>query len=497
MAETLPNTLDPVATNTGDPALTPTPQAPSAGFNIAPKNEPGLQDYITQAKLLGSESFKNTADIMNLNNAKVGDQLARKIYSQNLGASSGVGQQVVGNAMRDMNDRLAPYAAQTATDTARTALEAYQTRQDKLETRQWSLADQAKGRGYTLEDWTKNRDADISDMVTNRGYSVADATTAFDRQKELVKLQDDNRKSEIQQQRAWTETDWTKNEASKIDDMVRNQGYTVENAKTAFSSQKELAAISAKTQTEFASMQHDWNVADTLTQRGWSVADMGTRRDEIIADMTTQHGWSVEDATTAFDRTKELGTIAEKSKQAATIFDMYANGKLQAGDAVNKVLAAFGLDSTQMPPVDQSRAMADEMIKAMFANNQPVDLEKVNTVLKALNLDPLAKEQVSQSDAFVGNLFGSTIREDGQSNKLQDLLVSKGLVTEKNDSRKYDMFRRVSSGRVTVKIADTPQNRAKYAELYKDSTFKNMIDSGNYDNATTGKGNTGVGEFRW
>lgn len=101
---------------------------------LEPINQPTLSEFIDEAKKLGSQQTQAQADILRQQIAEQGDAFARQLYSQNVGASSGVGQQIVQRELADFEKRLLPVVQQVGAQVGEKALAfAEQRRQEELD----------------------------------------------------------------------------------------------------------------------------------------------------------------------------------------------------------------------------------------------------------------------------------------------------------------------------------------------------------------------------
>ncbi len=171
--QSLQSPIDPVATAAAkkletinqptvlQPLVTPTYQAPSYTSGTSkPQSGATLQDFIDEAQKLGKSSFQSQADILSQNQDKLVSDLSRGLYSQNVGASSGVGQQVLQQVAKERAQTLAPYAEKTATDVALQTLgyqqqEAQQTQARQDQAFNMILSGQLDKSQFTPQDWAK------------------------------------------------------------------------------------------------------------------------------------------------------------------------------------------------------------------------------------------------------------------------------------------------------------------------------------------------------
>ena len=113
--------------------LTPiTPETNYATGALQPINQPTLQDFISEAQKLGQSKIKAQQDILNQNISETGDALLRKIHGQNVGASSGVGQQIIGRQIGEMSKRLEPIATQVGAELGQQELTYQKQERDRL-----------------------------------------------------------------------------------------------------------------------------------------------------------------------------------------------------------------------------------------------------------------------------------------------------------------------------------------------------------------------------
>jgi hypothetical protein len=155
------------------PLVTPKFTTPAAT-----STKPTLQDFISEAQKLGTSQFQAQADILGQNNEQLVKDLSRGLYSQNIGASSGVGQQVLQNVAKERTNQLAPYAQQTATQTALKALEYKQQESQQDQARQDNafnmiLSGQLDKSQFTPQDWAKYGITDPTAIKTIQDMDVA------------------------------------------------------------------------------------------------------------------------------------------------------------------------------------------------------------------------------------------------------------------------------------------------------------------------------------
>ena len=145
--------------------------------------KPTLQDFISEAQKLGVQSFQNQADILGQNNEQLVKDLSRGLYSQNIGAASGVGQQVLQNVAKERTAQLAPYAQQTATQTALKTLEYQQNEAQQDQARQDNafnliLSGQLDKSQFSPTDWAKYGITDPTAIKTVQDMDISNAMTS-------------------------------------------------------------------------------------------------------------------------------------------------------------------------------------------------------------------------------------------------------------------------------------------------------------------------------
>ena len=171
-----PSTLQPLTTSSYQ---TPTGTTGTSGSST----QPSLQDFISEAQKLGQNSFQAQADILGQSNQQLVSDMSRGLYSQNIGAASGVGQTVAEQAIKDRTNQLAPYAQQTATQTALQALQYQQQDQQQAQTRQdqafnMILSGQLDKSQFTPADWAKYGITDPNSIKTISQMDIANQMTA-------------------------------------------------------------------------------------------------------------------------------------------------------------------------------------------------------------------------------------------------------------------------------------------------------------------------------
>ena len=97
------------------PLVTPDFKRPTPG-PLEPVNKPTLQDIINEAQKLSRQKTTAQASILGERTGDIADEFARRLFSQNIGATSGAGQELATRAIRDQAQRLEPFALQQAAE---------------------------------------------------------------------------------------------------------------------------------------------------------------------------------------------------------------------------------------------------------------------------------------------------------------------------------------------------------------------------------------------
>jgi len=111
------------------PEKTTTPKQPLITYQspsksaLEPVNVPTLEDFIKEAEKIAEQKVAARATALRRDTGDIAETFARKLYGQNVGATSGVGQELTARAIEDQAERLEPYAMQTAADLAHSELD--------------------------------------------------------------------------------------------------------------------------------------------------------------------------------------------------------------------------------------------------------------------------------------------------------------------------------------------------------------------------------------
>lgn len=95
---------------------------PTADKGLISSTQPTLDDFISEAKKLGSESVMAQQAALRQDTEQVGQDLSRQLYGQNVG-NSGISDKVIGKAITEQQKRLEPIAAQAGVATAQQELQ--------------------------------------------------------------------------------------------------------------------------------------------------------------------------------------------------------------------------------------------------------------------------------------------------------------------------------------------------------------------------------------
>ena len=140
-----------------EPLKKPTYKTPTKSA-LQPVDQPSLQDYIKEAQKLGTEKFQAQAALLGQDTERVASEFASKLYGTNVGATSGVGQQLTRDVIEQQQKRLDPYARQTAVELGQTELDYRYKEAGDLQNRREQMYDQVLAgtldkSQLSVEDW--------------------------------------------------------------------------------------------------------------------------------------------------------------------------------------------------------------------------------------------------------------------------------------------------------------------------------------------------------
>ena len=98
------------------------PPKTTVNKGLQPVNTPTVEDLVATAQRIGEQNTRNQAKIAEQSIPTLVDQLSRRLVSQNVGASSGVGQQIQGRAIQDFQKQLEPVVQANALEAEKTQL---------------------------------------------------------------------------------------------------------------------------------------------------------------------------------------------------------------------------------------------------------------------------------------------------------------------------------------------------------------------------------------
>ena len=101
--------------------LKPVAQGPRPN-KLEPLNQPTLGDFLKEAKTLGTEMFQSQAEQLRGETSGQAADLSRQLYGQNVGGTSGIGQNIVDRAIATQAKRLEPVGKEIALRTAQDEL---------------------------------------------------------------------------------------------------------------------------------------------------------------------------------------------------------------------------------------------------------------------------------------------------------------------------------------------------------------------------------------
>jgi len=113
---------------------------------LEPVAQPTLQDFISEAQKLGEERARAAGQVAQRDIGDVADAFSRRLFSQNVGATSGVGQQLAGREIQKFGERLEPVIKQIGLETAGQELDI----QRQQEARNFQKAEQQAERAFQL-----------------------------------------------------------------------------------------------------------------------------------------------------------------------------------------------------------------------------------------------------------------------------------------------------------------------------------------------------------
>lgn len=119
----------------------PQNQRPKA---LEPINQPTLQDFISEAQKLSQQKTRAQAQILGESTGDVADAFSRRLFSQNVGSTSGAGQELARRSIREQSERLEPYALRQAAELGERELDYRRTDIENLQEEQRKIREEER-----------------------------------------------------------------------------------------------------------------------------------------------------------------------------------------------------------------------------------------------------------------------------------------------------------------------------------------------------------------
>lgn len=411
---------------------TPQPTQPDPLYDgLEVQAAPSVADYMEEAKKVLDAQAAAGQQYMAQYTEDLGEDVARQVYGQNVGATSGVGRDVVQKAIQTATDRYAPYLADIQGRMAEKGLGYYESTIQ----RQQQLADERRQFEQTYgnvnpdtgQPWTSQQEADSwwsaknyqtqTQAQTTAGYGVnPDTGKAFGSTMEAKTFWDNKLASD-----------------SFARNLVQQYGQNPE------------------TGAPFTSIQE---------------AEKYGQAEQFQTTLNQQYG-SKPDGT-VFTSVAEAEEYTQKrTTRLNNLFNMAVSGQLQ-GNLLDEVLGEYGITKEDIDIPEAREQTIEAYINSKLANDQPINMDELNQILEVTGMDKLETDKFLYSPTFAKSILAT------DNTNLKQYLAQKGF--SKTTKYKGDFLGVQYDG--YWDFDESPANIAKFKKLYKnDKEFREYIDT--------------------
>ena len=482
----------------------PVPKADPLYSGLEVKNKPTLPDYLEEANKITTAQSEVARQQMNMYTEDLGEDVARRVYGQNVGATSGVGKTIVSDAIQNATDRFSPYLADIQNRAQERGLNYYEKQLQNSQARSQKLEDERRQfenkygnvNPETGRSWTSIQEANMywdqkqksQSMETQSGSINPDTNQPFASQREADLYWKNKEQTQDVEAEFGTNTDTKKPFTSAIEaktfwDDKRANSISVRNRASLYGSDEFGKPFDSDMQAkEYWTEQVRTNsfIADLAEKYGqnpdtkkpfesYIEAEKFGQGSKFKQKMDQEYGTN---PTTkkSFESIRQAEEYKEqRSTRLTTLFQMALSGDLK-GKLLPEILAEYGMTESDVniPEVHEQTVMS--YIESKIANDQPINISELNSILGLTGLDLVEedKDMFLSSPTFAKSIL-STDNED-----LKNYLADKGF--NKETKYKGDFLGTRWDGYWEFK--QTPANLSKFKQLYKsDTEFRNYVNN--------------------
>jgi hypothetical protein len=399
-----------------------TTQTADNGNTLQVAEVPTQRDFLDEAKKIADMRTDAAAEQLQYATRNLAEDVGRQLYSQNVGATSGVGQELANRAIDTQLQQYRPYIAETQANLATDALN-YEIEKDRSRqaiANQYGI-DPATGQPFASSEAGKSywqKQGFTTDLSQKYGMNQ-DTKKPFQSEAEALEYWGKRGANTELTQQYGTKDDGTAfNSKQEAIDYYAQQGFQRELLNKYGTDGNAPFESLAAAESYWDSQGFDKDLTKKYGLNNDTQPPTGFKSESEAIEFWEKRGYDrkmVEeyglnpDTGEPFKSTLQAQTYYnERPARLETLFNMAMNGTLK-GDPLDAILSEFNLTQNDVDIPTMNEMTIEAYIDSKLAADQPIDVAELQQILKMSGLQEgdINKESFIYSPTFAQSILST------------------------------------------------------------------------------------------